>query len=426
MKKQVFLRWLWCVLEYLFFFPAGILVAGLFLPYRTGVILLPTLPVHLLFGLVLTAVLKRFKKFAVVLAGIVYTAIAAAVYNAVVPLASVTDAAIVIAATAFFYAWGIRAGTGEATTRLFLFSGGLVIHIVSLFLINNIVTLNPYFKLAVWVSIVYCLAGLPLANRRFLINETYEKSSLKRIPGSVNRGNIIAVSVIISGIVLLSFWHLLLDAFIYLTQSLKEFFLKIIEFLGSLYEPSEIIGDNTPQAPDTFPPAEEQASILSVILNTVSVLVFAAVLFLVIRYIVRNWKKIYYALYSLLSSLFSRFQKWSTTEQGYFDREESLLKTEIQKKPVFRRLFRRWPKWRDMKDNESRVRFIYTKFVTDYIKKGFRLSLSDTPSEVVERIQKFDGETSDHAMLNEVYNSVRYGAKKADDDTVRILKDRYL
>jgi len=426
MKKQVILRWLWCILEYLMFFPAVLILAGVFLPYRTVAVLLPTLPVHLLFGLVLTSGLKKVKNYVIVLAGTVYTAIVTAVYGAVISFGSIDGIIVVVAGTVFFYIWGIRSGTGESTTRLFLYTAGLIIHIISLFLISNIDNLKPYFIMAMCVSIFYCIGGLPLANRRFLINETYEKSSLKTIPGSVNRGNIITVSIILACIIILSFWRFLLDAFVFLAEQLGIVILKIIEFLGSLYEDSEGgMVEAPPEMP--LPPAEEQNSVVPLILNVISLILFAFILFLLIRYIVRNYKRIYYALYSLLSSFFSRFQKWGSTEQGYFDREESLLKTEVQKgTSVFRRLFRRWPKWRDMKDNESRVRFLYAKFVTDHMKKGFKLRLSDTPAEVVKSIQKFEGGTSDHTMLGEVYNSVRYGAKKADDDTVRMLRDKYL
>ena len=116
----------------------------------------------------------------------------------------------------------------------FFYSGGLVIHLISLFLIGNIEVLKPYFTMAMWVSITYCLIGIPLANRRFLINETREKRGLSTIPGTVNRGNRIIVIIILTGTILLSFWRTLLDAFIFIAQSISQVILKILEFLGSL------------------------------------------------------------------------------------------------------------------------------------------------------------------------------------------------
>lgn len=429
MKKQVFLRWLWCVMEYLMYFPLVLIAAGVLFPYRTVVILLPTLPLHLLFALVLTSVLKKFRNLLAVLIGTVYTVFVVFVFSRVFLAGSLNEIIAVAAGTVLFYVWGIRAGTGETQVKLVLYSGGLIVHIVSLFLINNIEVLKPYFNMAMWVSISYCLAGLPLANRRFLINETYEKSSLKIIPGSVNRGNIIVVILTLFLIIILSLWRALLDSFMFVAESAAKGILKILKLLGDLYKPDESgLVDIPPAEMSGALPAGEKNPVVDLVLNIITVLILAVILFFVIRYIVRNYKKIYQAFYNFLSSLLNRFHKWSSTEQGYFDREESLLKTEIQKRaPVLRKLFRRYPKWRDMKDNESRVRFLYTKFVTDYIKKGLKLRLSYTPSEVVEQAEKLDGNSqTDHSMLKDVYNDVRYGAKKVDDETVRILKEKYL
>ena len=428
MKKQVLLRWLWCIYEYLMFFPLVLIVSGILLPYETAVVFLVTLPLHLLAGLVLTSVLKKFSNLIVVLSGIAYVIIVFFICRVTFLSGSLQEVIAVLIGTAAFYIWGIRAGIGETTSRFFLFSGSLVLHIISLFFINNVITLNRYFTMAMWVSIIYCIAGIPLTNRRFLINETYEKSSLKTIPASVNRGNRIIVIILLAGTIILSFWRALLDAFIFIAQKVTWVILKIIEFLSSLYIPAENGGQGGSQDMMPLLPGEEQNPIVDIILNIIALLIFAFILFLIIRYIARNYKRIYQALYTLLSSIFNRFQKWSSTEQGYFDREESLLKTEIQKRPnMLKRLLKRYPKWRDMKDNESRIRFIYTKFVIGYIRKGLKFRLSDTPAEVAAQAGKYDKDKEkDHSILADAYNSVRYGAKQVDDETVIALKDKYL
>ncbi|HEY8421721.1 MAG TPA: hypothetical protein VIL05_08285 [Thermoclostridium sp.] len=428
MKKQVLLRWLWCIYEYLMVIPVILIITGIILPYKTVVIFLMTLPLHLLFALVLTSVIKKFSNLVAVLAGTAYAVIVLLICNVTFLTGSVKEVIVVAAGTVIFYIWGITAATGDAANRFYLYSGSLVLHMISLFIINNINVLKPYFTMAMWISIIYCISGLPLANRRFLINETHEKSSLSIIPGSVNRGNRIIVFILLACIIILSFWRTLLDAFIYIARSVAWAILKMLEFLGSLYEEAEGGGGGGPQDIFQLPPAEEKNPIVDIILNAITLLIFAVILFLVIRYIVKNYKRIYRALYNLLSSFFNRFQKWSSAEQGYFDREESLLKTEFQKRaPILKRLFKRYPKWRDMKDNESRVRFIYSKFVLDYIRKGLKFSLSYTPTEVVEHAERLDeGSGADHSVLKDVYNSTRYGAKPVDDETVAALKDKYL
>ena len=79
-----------------------------------------------------------------------------------------------------------------------------------------------------------------------------------------------------------------------------------------------------------------------------------------------------------------------------------------------------------MKDNSSRTRFLYTRFVLSNIKNGYKFRISDTPSETVQRITKeFDGQEN-HELIGQAYNNVRYGIKELPDDIVGKLKDKYL
>ncbi|MDD4666324.1 MAG: hypothetical protein PHC81_07300, partial [Clostridia bacterium] len=82
---------------------------------------------------------------------------------------------------------------------------------------------------------------------------------------------------------------------------------------------------------------------------------------------------------------------------------------------------------KDMKDNASRVRFIYTRFVSDNIKKGLNFSPSDTPDETVKRINSMEKDSSiSHERIRTEYNMVRYGEKVPSDDTVNELKQKYI
>jgi hypothetical protein len=179
---------------------------------------------------------------------------------------------------------------------------------------------------------------------------------------------------------------------------------------------------------DMLPPAEESNSITALIFDILSVLVVLILLFLLIRYIVKNHKKIRKAIHDVISVILGGFKRWSLTEQGYFDRQESILKTELPKKPsLIKRIFRREPKWRDMKDNASRIRFIYAKFVTDNIRKGFNFSCTDTPAETIKRIaDRNKQDIKIHEKIKSAYNSARYSSIIPGDETVSDLKSMYL
>ena len=80
-----------------------------------------------------------------------------------------------------------------------------------------------------------------------------------------------------------------------------------------------------------------------------------------------------------------------------------------------------------MKDNSSRARFIYKRFIINSIKKGYKFSKSHTPSEAIKKINTETNQMEEnHERIAETYNDVRYGIKQISDDTVRILKDKYL
>lgn len=67
-----------------------------------------------------------------------------------------------------------------------------------------------------------------------------------------------------------------------------------------------------------------------------------------------------------------------------------------------------FPKWKDLKDNRERVRFIYVVFLKKCIKRGFRLDKAMTPADIAEKV----AETPDQRYIFECYNGVRYSDER--------------
>lgn len=427
MMKQVFKRWFWQLPEFFMILPPVLIIAGLALPRNTVVPFALVLPFHMLIGIGITGFFKKLKNLFITIIGIVYITGITFLWQYTLMSGQWGEIVITVVGTSFFFIVGIIAGIRKNQMDLY-FSLGLVIHVVSLLFINQVPVLKPYFSIAATSSIIYVIIVLPLVNRRFLIRETQQKSSLKIIPGTVVRGNIMIVIGTITIIVLLSFWDVLLNAFIMLANGLAWVLVKILDFLAGLFDSST----ETPEgggAPDLgLPPAEESNSIVALILNIIAFLAAAYIVFLLIRAIIRNRKNIYAAIQAFLSRLFTGFRNWSSTEQGYTDRQESLLKTELRKKPsLLKRIMRRKPKWKDMKDNKSRIRFIYSKLVSDKIRGGFNFKSSDTPDETINRINALEKDsTISHDTLKTEYTKVRYGEKEPSDETVKELKQVYI
>jgi hypothetical protein len=426
MKKQVFLRWFWCLLEYLMVCPIILIIAGFSLPQDSVVPFTLVLPLHTLVAVAITSVLKRFRNILVAGIGIAYTAGFVWLWIALFQVESIGGVVLVASGTAFLFAYGIRVAIDGSVREYFYYTLGLFVHMVAVFLMNQAPALMPFQKSAVAFAILYVITGIPLANRRFLIRETQQKSSLHIIPGTVLRGNKIILSIFLAGIILLSFWDTLLNGIVYVVDKIVEGIRKFLMWLASFNKPPEGVPEGG-GGQMQLPPAENNPT-MSLILDILSLLLVAAIAFFIIRYLVKNYKRIYAALYSYLSAFFSRFHKWSATEQGYFDKQESLLKTDIPRRGSFlQRIFKREPRWKDMKDNTSRVRFLYTRFVLGWIRKGYVFNVSETPDETIKRIEQMekDGE-KDHGSLRNTYRQARYGNKEIDDNTVKTLKDIYL
>ncbi|NLO40409.1 MAG: DUF4129 domain-containing protein [Ruminiclostridium sp.] len=422
MKKPILMRWFWCLLEYLLFSPIILIIAGFSLPEASVIPFVLVLPLHTLSGVALTAVLKKFRKLLTAVIGVVYTAVMTWLWVMLFRIDLVGGTALTAIGIAFLFIYGIRAGTSGGIRRYFFYFIGLLFHCLSVFLAHKAPMLAPFQTFALGLAFLYVLGGLPFANRRFLVQETQEKSSVHILPGTVLRGNRIILIMVMAGIILLSFWRTFLDAIVYAAGKIAAFIWRLVQWLTTLREV-----ENLPQGGGDdmgLPPATPSNNIMDIIAYVFVLIIF---LFILIRFF-KNLPKIMTGLFSWFSSVFSRFRSWGTAEQGYVDKQESLLKTETPKRSSFlNRLFQREPKWRDMKDNISKVRFLYAQFVLNRVRKGFSFSQSETPGETIDRIQEREKEqNADHNNLRNAYQQARYGNKAADDQTVEMLKDAYL
>lgn len=67
-------------------------------------------------------------------------------------------------------------------------------------------------------------------------------------------------------------------------------------------------------------------------------------------------------------------------------------------------------KWRDLRTNRARVRYIYLHFVYNQIRRGFAFNPGDTPEEVGGALlEESDGAAGDVRALFPLYDRARYG-----------------
>lgn len=424
MKKQVLARWFWCLLDYLMICPIIYIISGFSLPQAVVVPNIIVLPLHILAAIFMTSLLKKFSNFLAALIGIAYTVGISWLWITFFQIDTTGGKVITVIGTGLSFLYGILVSTTGSIRGTFYYGMGLIFHAISIYLTSRAPALMPFQSVALVMVILYILAGLPIANQRFLVQETQEKSSLKIIPGTVLRGNRIILVMLMVAIILLSFWKTFLDLIASAAGKIAELFGKLMMWISTLNEGSEISGGENQELESL---TGQSSPIVTLVLDILAYLAVLVIAFFILRYLVKNFKRIFSSFLYHLSTLLSRFRRWSSTEQGYSDKQESLLKTEPRRRTSFlSRLFIREPRWRDMKDNISRVRFLYTRFVLDSIRRGFNFIPSETPDETIRRIQSGErGDKCDHDTLRNAYHQARYAAVEIDDETVKVLKDAY-
>jgi uncharacterized membrane protein YccC len=160
---------------------------------------------------------------------------------------------------------------------------------------------------------------------------------------------------------------------------------------------------------------------LDILLYGIAFAVIGVVLWLVLRQLrhLPDWLR---QLREKLAQLLGREK--SEQNQGYVDEVES-----IRKPGLLSRLWRSTTKeprsrWKDLQDNESRIRYLYRQWLAGRIKAGYAFKPHLTPSETGEDAGSQAGDSTSAQTLIHQYNSVRYGGKKITDETLQQLRER--
>lgn len=109
--------------------------------------------------------------------------------------------------------------------------------------------------------------------------------------------------------------------------------------------------------------------------------------------------------------------------QRVFGKDEKSFIFDLENSGLFRRFqsVKNQLRWRDLKTNAEKIRYLYIKFIVKLIKGGFKYKPVMTPSEVHKELDQED----DTDRLFELYIDARYGGDKvsiSDDDVDRTAK----
>ena len=193
---------------------------------------------------------------------------------------------------------------------------------------------------------------------------------------------------------------------------------------------SGTIPQQTPQnaKPPDFPLPDEAAKTLphwlDYLLYGFCGIILAALLWLMLRKLrhLPSWLSI---LREKLAGLFLRDKVSLAT--GYIDEVKSIrqpgrfggLWRSSSKEPRLR--------WKDLQDNESRIRYLYRQWVGRRVRNGYafkpHLTPSETGAELRLQLQKHENTAGDELVQS--YNRVRYGGKAVSDEQLRLLLEQH-
>ena len=146
------------------------------------------------------------------LIGVVYTTGITLLWVKLFHIGTIPGVVVAAIGTGLLFIYGIWSGKEGSIRRPFFYSVGLPVHAISVFLTHRAPMLIPFGAFALALAFIYVLAGLPLANRRFLVRETQEKKQCAYYSRHGAEGKQDLLAMVLAGIILLSFWDAFLNA----------------------------------------------------------------------------------------------------------------------------------------------------------------------------------------------------------------------
>ena len=135
-----------------------------------------------------------------------------------------------------------------------------------------------------------------------------------------------------------------------------------------------------------------------------------------------RWQKVFSRLQKLLEGVSNKLGLGKKIKKSILTGESKVI---FEKKGSYDGVKvtyeQKLPKWRQLRDNRSRMRYLYRNMMTDKIRRGESVYAFETPSELSER----KSNTAEEQRLFDLYIKCRYDERKAPEpiDIARIKRE---
>ncbi|MBP3963339.1 DUF4129 domain-containing protein [Paenibacillus lignilyticus] len=275
----------------------------------------------------------------------------------------------------------------------------------------------------------YLIAGLLTlgitlyqTNRSTVSRETLSGDAKPVVDYTVRRHNRLFVGVAAAVSVLIVLSYQLQAVFGALGRGVKDLLGGLLSGSGKESAPPSS-GAETQQLPE-MPPIDGASKGLplwvEIILYGIAAIMVGFVLWLLLRKLkeLPEWLK---QLRSKLAQLFRRDA--ARTTSGYVDEVERIRSTGNRFTSWRNRAKEQKLKWKDLADNEARVRYLYRRWVGSFVKKGYSFKPHLTPNEInadVQSLSKGIGAVETNPLLA-AYQRVRYGKQPISNELLEEL-----
>lgn len=425
---QICLKWGQGILEILCFFPILFTLIVLLVPGDVWGFLLSLASFYLL-GLIFGIFLARRSRFSKIACALL-VALSLSILAFQNPLTRVF--VFLLGSIIFIRSLKLY---GEKWANIFpgeLLWIGLLQYLLGGLIYNFTPTLMGYTKLFAWLGFTYMVFMLFILNSTELKRASLSnKSGSLPVPNTVIKSNrlLILISIIIP--LFINYFDWLREAFGQALRGFIGFLGYIISSIIKLFDFSKgSVGDpGGPGIWNALPDLEAgEPSLLAIIAEKVLIVfvvfILLFLLWLGLRHMPVFLKSVYEKLVKYLKGR-TLFEE----NEGFIDEKERLAGL-IDIGKEYRNRFQDWlnialgrgPKWKDLKDNRQKIRFLYRGLVLKAVARGYTYKEYLTPKETAKDIGSWEKEISAHReMLSSAYDLVRYGEDMPEDRIVHNL-----
>lgn len=432
-EANVVLIWGQSLIELGMAFPLLLLLHVYLLPATPLWLWFGSLSLCYVFGFLVCHWEKMTKRWHVIAAAVVLTALLSIVTNG----------------------WGLSGGISGAVSLLPFYRGvrafgrrwdvhfpirfywiGLGVYFAASAAFHLMDAFQPYIPLITWLGLAALVVTLFMTNTVHLKAATLSRSRNPRPPSSVRWLNRLFITGLLAAIALVALYDQLRVA----AGQLKGWLVGIISALIAFMSREEETRIEQPlqqQPPDMpFVGEKGEPSRWLVLLEQIvyyGLLMIMGIGFLILTYfLLKQLYRLSKVLYRWLLNTVGRSEV--AEEHGYEDEEANLfdwkeLRGEYSNrvKDWWTTLIEREPKWKDLEDNRERIRYLYRHTIFRLVDGGYEFKPHLTPEETRQDVMLRDSQTHDKekkrlADLVALYHRARYSHKAIEDDEVEQIQ----